>query len=141
MTTKDGDTPLEILAEDYKTQQKEDRSDSEKTGPLIACFHYLQGKVLTDTHKYTHVIFSLFLSPDLQKGLGHTNNRVVYSVFSRQAKDSDELSFSEGEQLQVIDHGEEGDQWWLAENIHGRRGLVPTTFLGPYRPPNLGTLL
>ena len=41
--TKDGDTPLKIIAEEYKSQKEEAR-DSEMTGQLVACLHYLIGK-------------------------------------------------------------------------------------------------
>ena len=44
LTTKDGDTPIEILVEDYKTQ-KENKEDSERTSQLVACLDYLQGKI------------------------------------------------------------------------------------------------
>ena len=43
LTTKDGDAPTEILAQDYKAQ-KENKSDSESTSQLVACMDYLQGK-------------------------------------------------------------------------------------------------
>ena len=43
LTTKDGDTPIEILAEDYRAQ-KENKNDTESTSQLVACLDYLQGK-------------------------------------------------------------------------------------------------
>ena len=43
LTTKDGDTPIEIIMEDYKAQ-KENNNDSERTSQLVACLEYLQGK-------------------------------------------------------------------------------------------------
>ena len=86
--------------------------------------------VLHATHTYT----------DLHRELGHENNGVVYTLFSRQAKDADELSFTGGEQLTIL-HRNDKEQWWLAENGTGKQGLVPCTFLGPHKPINLGTLL
>ena len=49
MMTKDGDTSLKIITEDYKSQKEEDK-DSEKASQLVACLHYLAGKIrrLTD---------------------------------------------------------------------------------------------
>lgn len=43
MMTKDGDTPLKIIAEEYKSQKEEDK-DTEKASQLVACLHYLAGK-------------------------------------------------------------------------------------------------
>ena len=43
LTTKDGDTPIEILAEDYKAQ-RESKNDSESSSHLVSCLDYLQGK-------------------------------------------------------------------------------------------------
>ena len=86
--------------------------------------------VLHTTHTYT----------DLHRELGRENNGVVYTLFSRQAKDADELSFTDGEQLTIL-HRSDEEQWWLAENGKGKQGLVPCTFLGPHKPINLGTLL
>ena len=89
---------------------------------------------LVDTHTHTHTIL------DLHRELGRDNNGVVYTLFSRRAKDSDELGFTDGEQLTIL-HRSDEEQWWLAENAKGKEGLVPCTFLGPYKPTNLGTLL
>ena len=38
----------------------------------------------------------------------------------------DELSFLEGELLTIVKRGGE-DDWWLAENVFGKRGFVPKT--------------
>ena len=43
MMTKDGDTPLKIIAEEYKSQKEEDK-DSERASQLVACLHHLAGK-------------------------------------------------------------------------------------------------
>ena len=88
----------------------------------------------THAHTHTHTI-------DLHRKLGRANEGVVYTLFSRQAQDSDELGFTDGEQLKIIDRGGKGDQWWLAENTQGKQGVVPCTFLGPHQPPTSGTLL
>ena len=38
----------------------------------------------------------------------------------------DELSFLEGELLTIVKRNGE-DDWWLAENVFGKRGFVPKT--------------
>lgn len=141
MMTKDGDTPLRIIAEEYKSQKEEDK-DMERASRVTTCLHYLAGKrtklyVYTHTHTHAHVHAHTL---DLHRELGRENNGVVYTLFSRQAKDTDELGFTDGEQLTIL-HRSDEEQWWLAENTKGKQGLIPCTFLGPYKPTNLGTLL
>ena len=161
--TKDGDTPLKIIAEEYKSQKEEDK-DTEKASQLVACLHYLAGmcktlnvnlgkliakvkKLFHNAIKFIHTHTQTFFAHthtmillDLHRELGRDNNGVVYTLFSRRAKDSDELGFTDGEQLTIL-HRSDEEQWWLAENTKGKQGLVPYTFLGPYKPINLGTLL
>ena len=152
VATHDGDTPLKILVEDHKMISKEEK-DSEKTSQLEACLQYLTGRMCIGQWAVGNLLnYSLsppapilpllyIHTPDLQQDLGTKNNGVVYTLFSRQGKDSDELSFVEGEELHVLDRGDEGEGWWSVENINKKQGLVPSTYLGPYRPQNLGTLL
>ena len=51
MITNDGDTPLKIIAEEYKSQKEEDK-DTEKASQLIACLHYLAGKTTKAEKQY-----------------------------------------------------------------------------------------
>ena len=74
-----------------------------------------------------------FYYADSETNIGVANNGEVYALFSHTSSDLDELSFNEGELLIISDHGDcgAGEQWWMAVNATGQRGLVPCTFLGP----------
>ena len=52
MMTKDGDTPLKIIAEEYKSQKEEDKDSSEKASQLVACLHHLAGTILGATFSF-----------------------------------------------------------------------------------------
>ena len=43
LTTKDGDTPLKIAMEDFKTM-KDQEKDKDQNKRLLACLHYLSGQ-------------------------------------------------------------------------------------------------
>lgn len=45
LTTKDGDTPLNIIMEDYKTVKGEEKDvdQNSKSSQLLACLNYLSG--------------------------------------------------------------------------------------------------
>ena len=91
---------------------------------------------------FTKTTMHKFLSlscKELHRELGHEHNGAVYTLFSRHSKDTDELGFTDGERLTILHRHD--DQWWMAENSKGKRGVVPCTYLGPYKPTNLGTLL
>jgi len=73
-----------------------------------------------------------FVISDSQKSLGVVNSGKVYALFSRQTREPDELSINEGEPLIITDRGNEGEQWWSAQNSKRQTGLVPCAFLGPH---------
>ena len=55
------------------------------------------------------------------------NIKFSRALFSYTSKEEDELSFSEGDLLYIIDDASDHD-WWLAR-CHGKEGLVPSNFL------------
>ena len=61
----------------------------------------------------------------------------LYALYDYAAGEEDELSFSRGEKLDIlteVDKREE-DVWWLAKSAaQGKQGLVPSNFLGLYKP-------
>ena len=66
---------------------------------------------------------------------GIINDRKVYPFYNYDAENDDELSFNEGETLQVISRDDTGEDklWWLCESTQTKkRGLVPANFLGIY---------
>uniref|UniRef100_A0A1I7S6Q0 SH3 domain-containing protein n=2 Tax=Bursaphelenchus xylophilus TaxID=6326 RepID=A0A1I7S6Q0_BURXY len=86
----------------------------------------------------------------VEKCMGIINNGKVYTAYSYEANNDDELSFQAGEELKVLnkDTGEknhfhyqrlyyqtpdpslyEDSLWWLCENRKGQKGLVPRNFL------------
>ncbi|CAD5226428.1 unnamed protein product [Bursaphelenchus okinawaensis] len=87
----------------------------------------------------------------VEKCMGVINGGKVYTAYSYEAYNDDELSFEAGEELKVLnkDTGEknhfqyqrmyyqtpdpslfEDSLWWLCENKKGEKGLVPRNFLG-----------
>lgn len=54
---------------------------------------------------------------------------VVVALYSFQAQNEEELSFSKGERLDIIDKPTEDPDWWLAINSTGQSGLVPKNYV------------
>lgn len=143
MTTKDGDTPLKIAAEESEVQRQGKNDEKEANQTAIECLHYLMGKLKVNynciaihsivirakTRMYNFQTMP-FLILDCETNLGVGDDGKVYALFSRHTSEKDELSFIEGELLMVSDRPQ-GEQWWSAVNTAGQRGLVPCTFLGP----------
>ena len=61
--------------------------------------------------------------------VGMKSDVIVFAValYSRKKIDDDELSFIEGETLDIIEFTSE--DWWLARNNIGETGLVPSNHL------------
>lgn len=67
----------------------------------------------------------------VQEKLGIMNNGEVYAVFSFDAINSDELSFSINEQLTILRKGDEAErEWWWAKDTLGKEGYIPRNLLG-----------
>lgn len=69
----------------------------------------------------------------VQEKLGILNQGAVFAVFDYEAHNSDELSFSEGEQLVVLRKGDELEREWWWSKINAKEGYVPRNLLGVRR--------
>ncbi|XP_063698364.1 apoptosis-stimulating of p53 protein 1 [Culicoides brevitarsis] len=69
----------------------------------------------------------------VQEKLGIMNNGEVYAVFSFDAINMDELSFSINDKLTILRKGDEAErEWWWAKDSFGKEGYVPRNLLGLY---------
>uniref|UniRef100_A0A131YYV0 Ankyrin repeat sh3 domain and proline rich region n=1 Tax=Rhipicephalus appendiculatus TaxID=34631 RepID=A0A131YYV0_RHIAP len=74
----------------------------------------------------------------VQEKLGVINGGVAYAVFDYEARQPDELSFAQGDMVQILRRGgAEGDTeqpcgWWWARLRDGREGYLPRNLLGLY---------
>lgn len=69
----------------------------------------------------------------IQEKLGILNSGEVYAVFSYDAQQPDELSFSVNDKLTVIRKGDESErEWWWAKDSIGNEGYIPRNLLGFY---------
>lgn len=74
----------------------------------------------------------------VQEKLGVVNGGVAYAVFDYEARQPDELSFQQGDMVQILRRGgAEGDTeqpcgWWWARLRDGREGYLPRNLLGLY---------
>ncbi|XP_037581964.1 apoptosis-stimulating of p53 protein 2 [Dermacentor silvarum] len=74
----------------------------------------------------------------VQEKLGVINGGVAYAVFDYEARQPDELSFAQGDMVQILRRGgAEGDAeqpcgWWWARLRDGREGYLPRNLLGLY---------
>ncbi|XP_075728334.1 ankyrin-repeat, SH3-domain, and Proline-rich-region containing Protein isoform X2 [Rhipicephalus microplus] len=74
----------------------------------------------------------------VQEKLGVINGGVAYAVFDYEARQPDELTFGQGDMVQILRRGgAEGDTeqpcgWWWARLRDGREGYLPRNLLGLY---------
>lgn len=69
----------------------------------------------------------------IQEKLGILHNGEVYAVFSYDAQQIDELSFSVNDKLTIIRKGDESErEWWWAKDHNGKEGYIPRNLLGFY---------
>ncbi|XP_069772617.1 protein phosphatase 1, regulatory subunit 13Bb isoform X2 [Narcine bancroftii] len=68
----------------------------------------------------------------VQEKMGVMNKGVVYALWDYEAKNSDELSFHEGNSLTIVKHKDdvETDWWWA--RLNDKEGYVPRNLLGLY---------
>ncbi|XP_058456651.1 uncharacterized protein LOC131434037 [Malaya genurostris] len=68
---------------------------------------------------------------NIQEKLGILNNGEVYAVFSYDAQQTDELSFSLNDKLIIIRKGDDSErEWWWARDKNDNEGYVPRNLLG-----------
>ncbi|XP_055716854.1 apoptosis-stimulating of p53 protein 2 isoform X2 [Phlebotomus papatasi] len=74
----------------------------------------------------------------IQEKLGILNSGEVYAVFSYDAQQADELSFSINDRLTILRKGDDAErEWWWAKDGTGKEGYVPRNLLGLY--PRIST--
>uniref|UniRef100_UPI00398F02F6 protein phosphatase 1, regulatory subunit 13Bb isoform X4 n=1 Tax=Pristiophorus japonicus TaxID=55135 RepID=UPI00398F02F6 len=68
----------------------------------------------------------------VQEKMGVMNKGVVYALWDYEAKNSDELSFHEGDPLTVVRRKDDNEtDWWWAR-LNDKEGYVPRNLLGLY---------
>ncbi|GAB0097618.1 apoptosis-stimulating of p53 protein 1 [Sergentomyia squamirostris] len=74
----------------------------------------------------------------IQEKLGILNSGEVYAVFSYDAQQTDELSFTINDRLTILRKGDDAErEWWWAKDSTGKEGYVPRNLLGLY--PRIST--
>lgn len=69
----------------------------------------------------------------IQEKLGILNGGEVYAVFSYDAQQADELSFSVNDHLIILRKGDDAErEWWWAKDRNDQEGYVPRNLLGLY---------
>lgn len=84
--------------------------------------------VLEVKRKYILILFILL---GIQEKLGILNGGEVYAVFSYDAQQADELSFSVNDHLIILRKGDDAErEWWWAKDRNDQEGYVPRNLLG-----------
>ncbi|XP_058976070.1 apoptosis-stimulating of p53 protein 1 isoform X2 [Musca domestica] len=69
----------------------------------------------------------------IQEKLGILHAGEVYAVFSYEAQNSDELTFTVNDRLVILRKGDDAEsEWWWAKNDQNEEGYVPRNLLGLY---------
>ncbi|XP_029638873.1 apoptosis-stimulating of p53 protein 2 isoform X3 [Octopus sinensis] len=66
----------------------------------------------------------------VQEKLGIVNNGKVFTIFSYEAQNSDELTFKIGEEITVLRKGDENEKEWWWSRIKNREGYVARNMIG-----------
>ncbi|KAG1472815.1 hypothetical protein G6F56_001312 [Rhizopus delemar] len=62
-------------------------------------------------------------------------NNIVYAIHNFEAENDDEINFSIGEPVVVLEKDEKYlDGWWQGRNIKGETGLFPMNYTSPEKP-------
>ncbi|KAI9576645.1 apoptosis-stimulating of p53 protein 1 isoform X1 [Glossina fuscipes] len=70
---------------------------------------------------------------NIQEKLGILHNGEVFAVFSYEAQNNDELTFSVNDRLTILRKGDDAEsEWWWAKNSNDEEGYVPRNLLGLY---------
>lgn len=62
-------------------------------------------------------------------GVGSSVLEQVVALYSFTSQNEEELSFVNGERLDIIDKPKNDPDWWMARNRHGECGLVPKNYV------------
>uniref|UniRef100_A0A914HMH7 Uncharacterized protein n=1 Tax=Globodera rostochiensis TaxID=31243 RepID=A0A914HMH7_GLORO len=54
---------------------------------------------------------------------------IVLCLYSFEAQNPQELSFTKHERLDILEHPVDDPEWWMARNQYGKTGLVPTNYI------------
>lgn len=77
----------------------------------------------------------------IQEKLGILHSGEVFSVFSYDAQQQDELRFMVNDKLTILRKGDEAErEWWWAKNNNGKEGYVPRNLLGVSLPHTILSL-
>lgn len=68
----------------------------------------------------------------IQEKLGILNNGAVYAVFDYDGQNSDELSFTIGDEITVLKKGDEHEKEWWWSKISQKEGYIPRNLVGLY---------
>ncbi|XP_026227749.1 adapter molecule crk [Anabas testudineus] len=63
----------------------------------------------------------------------------VRALFDFPGNDEEDLPFRKGDILRVLEKPEE--QWWNAQNLEGRAGMIPVPYVEKYRPASPSSLV
>lgn len=66
----------------------------------------------------------------MEEKLGKSNHGVVYAVYDYPAQNDDELSFSSGDKLSVLQRGDDVESLWWSARLQKKEGYVPRNYLG-----------
>jgi apoptosis-stimulating of p53 protein 1 len=116
-TLSDHETPAE------KCEEDEEGFDG--------CSEYLYSKCECINAICNSYVINFFSSVGIQEKLGILNSGEVFSVFSYDAQQPDELRFHVNDKLTILRKGDEAErEWWWAKNNGGQEGYVPRNLLG-----------
>lgn len=76
------------------------------------------------------IFFYLNYATGIQDKLGLLNNGVVYAVYDYESQNQDELSFKNGNCIQVLRKGDDQETEWWWSKIGDKEGYIPRNLLG-----------
>lgn len=66
----------------------------------------------------------------IQDQLGSVNSGMVYALYDYESQNGDELNFSVGDVIQVLQKGDEQEKEWWWSKMHDQEGYVPRNLIG-----------
>ncbi|KAI8367161.1 hypothetical protein EDC96DRAFT_507121 [Choanephora cucurbitarum] len=105
-------------------QQQYEMAGNKMTGSL-------QHRVTSPTHPAT-TVDPARMSSDIVQPATEYNERVqALHAYKASPEDPNELSFSKGEFLEIVDRT---GNWWQARKADGTVGIIPSNYFGPPKP-------